>query len=452
MEQAKHARTSAKRQFTRVMKSMSDALRGAAADIPTSTLERRFDELKKKWDIAQEAHDNYSAFAEEMAADDSANLDEWIDSLASDFDQIEIKTDTRIQQLNAKETATAAAAAPSGETGLRRQSVSTVGAVKVERMKFAQFTGEIRRFPQFREEFMKHVAPLYQEEQRAFVLKSYLTDSVREEVENCGEDYDAIWKRLDQRFGDHGKLISTILDEVTSLAQGREDNLLTLQMIKVVEKAHRDLKRLGAEDEMYNATMIVTIEKKMPNNMKQEWAKEIAGKDMSSAAKFRTLLESLGNWRSRIEYLSDSVRAVKTETKGNAYHMQEGRSAPSSAGMYGGNNGATTPGRGGAEREGCWLHQLPHPIWRCREFLSLAIEERIKLVEKYKACKVCLSTSCAAGIKSPAECKRWTDPRCRIGGCQEFHSRCMHPATKISGSSAHAEGETTAGGTILKTQ
>ena len=29
---------------------------------------------RKKSDIAQEAHDNYSAFAEEMAADDSANL------------------------------------------------------------------------------------------------------------------------------------------------------------------------------------------------------------------------------------------------------------------------------------------------------------------------------------------------------------------------------------------
>ena len=46
MEHAKYARASAKRQFTRVMKSMSDAPRGAGADIPTSTLERRFDELK----------------------------------------------------------------------------------------------------------------------------------------------------------------------------------------------------------------------------------------------------------------------------------------------------------------------------------------------------------------------------------------------------------------------
>jgi hypothetical protein len=442
MEQAKNARTAAKRQFTRSMKSLSDALK--VPDIPTSTLERRFSELKKKWDTAQEAHDGYSAFTEELEAEDSANLDDWIDSLASDFDQIEIKTDAKVQQMNAKETL--------GEPGSRKQSVSTVGAVNIERMKFPRFEGEIRRFPQFREEFMKYVAPLYQEEQRAFVLKSYLTDSVREEVENCGEDYNAIWKRLDQRFGDRGKLINTILDEVTCLSQGKEDNLLTLQMIKVVEKAHRDLKRLGAEDEMYNATMIVTIEKKMPNNMKQEWAKEIAGKDMSSATKFRTLLECLENWRSRIEYLSDSVRTAKTETKGNVHHMQEGRSAPSSAGVYGENNGAATPVRGEAEREGCWLHQLPHPIWRCREFLSLAIEERIKLVEKYKACKVCLSTSCSAGIKSPAECKRWKDPRCRIGGCQEFHSRCMHPATKISGSSAHAEGETTAGGTILKTQ
>ena len=109
--------------------------------------------------------------------------------------------------------------------------------------------------------------------------------------------------------GDRGRLVNKILDEVTHLSQEKDNDAVTLQMIKAVEKAYRDLKRLNAEEEMYNATMIVTIEKKMSSAMKQEWAKEVAGKDLSSKTKFLTLLECLQNWRCRIEYIADDVRS-----------------------------------------------------------------------------------------------------------------------------------------------
>ena len=66
MEEAKKAHTLAKSGFTRAEKSLSDALK--LENLPLSTLDRRFNDLKLKWDICQETHDNYALFSEEMEA------------------------------------------------------------------------------------------------------------------------------------------------------------------------------------------------------------------------------------------------------------------------------------------------------------------------------------------------------------------------------------------------
>lgn len=471
MEQAKRTRTAAKAQFTRTKKSLNDALT-APSSVPASTLERRFEELKKRFDAVQDSHDSYTAFSDEMEDVESAALQQWIDELATEFDGLEIRTDEKIEQLK-----TSQAAIPH-ERQAKSPSTHGASALKVERMKFPKFEGGIRRYPQFKEEFLRHVAPQYQTEQLAFVLKSYLNDEVREEVESCGEDYSAVWARLDQRYGDRGRLVTKILDEVTHLQQGKNEDAFTLQMIKVVEKAHRDLARLNAEEEMYNATMIVTVEKRMPTTMKQEWAREVAGKDMSSKSKFLKLLECLQNWRCRIEYVSDDVRSTPTETRGKVFYQQDDisndRSTPAETkgtvsfqqGDRSNSNSTgdrrQRDGRFGTYRSGgipprskCWLHDNGsvsemHPIWKCKEFLGQPAEERLKLVERYKACMICLLTTCP-GATSPSNCKR-SFFKCNMGGCGETHNRLLHVLQKVTGTSAHSNGDATTDSTILLTQ
>ena len=327
-------------------------------------------------------------------------------------------------------------------------------------MEFSKFNGEIRRYPQFKEEFTKHVATMYRDEQLAFVLKSYLTKEVREEVESCGEDYDAIWLRLDQRFGDRGRLVNKILDEVTHLSQEKDNDAVTLQMIKVVERAYRDLKRLNAEEEMYNATMIVTIEKKMASAMKQEWAKEVAGKDLSSKTKFLTLLECLQNWRCRIEYIADDVRSstpLESETKGKLFYQQNSAQNATmvSDQVQHEQDGKSNTSSGGTQpREKCWIHGLDHPVWRCKEFLGQGVEERLNLVEHYKVCRICLHTTCP-GVTSSSECRSMNQFKCNLEGCGELRNRLLHVFKKVSGSSAHSDGGSAGAATgtaVLMTQ
>ena len=76
-----------------------------------------------------------------------------------------------------------------------------------------------------------------------------LNDDIREEVDNQ-DNLETLWKRLDKKYGNSGKLIDTILENLTRIPKGDEES--TIQMIKTVEKAYRDLSRMGEANEMEN--------------------------------------------------------------------------------------------------------------------------------------------------------------------------------------------------------
>jgi len=93
----------------------------------------------------------------------------------------------------------------------------------------------LRKYPRFKEEFLTHIKPLYKPSEKAFVLRSYLSDEIKEEVEGLGEDTERIWKRLDKKYGDKGKLVDGIMSEIKKLGKSvdrdhREHTLLLNRM------------------------------------------------------------------------------------------------------------------------------------------------------------------------------------------------------------------------------
>ena len=56
------------------------------------------------------------------------------------------------------------------------------------------------------------------------------------------------------------------------------------------------MSRLDAQTEMANAQTVTIIEKRMTTAMRQEWSKEVAGKELTSEAKFNQLLNWLHGW------------------------------------------------------------------------------------------------------------------------------------------------------------
>ena len=265
MEEAKKTRTAAKATFTRAEGTLLDALK--VPKLPKATLMRRFDDLKTKWDNCQSAHDSYSHFSQDMGGDEAGALEGWIDDLTKRFNGIEIITDQKLEEYQP-----VSLTSPTNNMNeyLPNSNVPKPrNAIKIQAMQFQTFKGDIRRYPQFKAEFVKHVAPQCTGDQLAFILKSYLISEIRDEVENCGEEYLKIWERLDMRYGNIQKLIDTILSDIKSMPGGKDDYISTITMINTVERAHQDLVRLDAEGEMCNSSIISEIERRMPLKMKE---------------------------------------------------------------------------------------------------------------------------------------------------------------------------------------
>ena len=187
-----------------------------------------------------------------------AAKDALIDKYSSEYIRIEAACDKFI--CNAKLTVSSDSA-----------STTSVNSIKLERVKFRSFDGDARKFPKFKAEFETYVQPLCLPSQAPFVLKSYLCDSVRREVENIDHDIAAMWKRLDSKYGTVQKQIDLIMCDFKNLPVCN-DLPSTLHMIHLVETADSDLKCLNASNELENHLVISYIENSMSKPMLERWA------------------------------------------------------------------------------------------------------------------------------------------------------------------------------------
>ena len=180
---------------------------------------------------------------------------------------------------------------------------NATGNVRLEKLKFQTFEGDMRKYPKFREEFLQHIKPHYKTEEEAFVLKHYLSSDIANEIENLGNDAAAIWQRLDLKYGDKSKLVDMIMSEFKAMKRPNEKPGEIINMINTVEKAHRDLKMMGKEAEINNSTIVSMLEEKLPKEIDAEWIKLITtkGNEYMKDDKFPALLSLLLEHKERLE-------------------------------------------------------------------------------------------------------------------------------------------------------
>ena len=422
-EVAKAKRTTAKRVFTRTEKALIQALDTNALE---ETIQRRFEEFRRQWDKVQEAHDTYIEVLEEYSEEAIAKEDEWLDEVSNRFYDLELRVDNDLLEKRKAEEQILQALKKEKEPNVdcedeRKTTLGNkdkVNTIQLERMKFEQFDGSIRKYPQFKNEFQTYVKPLINSSQLPFVLRSYLSREVKEEVENVEDNYETLWERLDEKYGDRGQLIDSIMADIKNLKVTSDNNDEgTIELIKVVEKAQRDLCRIREQDQMNNATIISVIEQKLPDKILNEWIKEVSVKNKAHRTRFLSLMQLLSEWRKRIEYRLATIRLRETERKSEK--PKTGHANHSS-------------GTSQFRKEKCWIHtDSEHPIWRCNTFQSKPVEERINLAKLNQACTLCLEVG-----HDVSQCKRKF--RCMEKDCNERHNNLLH-VDPVKGIIHHAD-------------
>ena len=72
---------------------------------------------------------------------------------------------------------------------------------------------------------------------------------------NIDHSINNIWNRLDEKYRAVHNLIDCVLSDIKGLPSCK-DSSSSLEMIRLIERAHSDLECIDALNELYNATII----------------------------------------------------------------------------------------------------------------------------------------------------------------------------------------------------
>ena len=279
--------------------------------------------------------------------------------------------------------------------------------LQLEKVKMPLFTGEIRDYPRFKMDFEKQVMPTINIESAPYILRSCLSKGPADVVKSIDDDYKAMWKRLHEKYGDPTKVVDVIMNAIQNtrnIRDGEKNRLI--ELINVVEDGYRDLKRLGLEKEITTTSSVSVIEKKLPTDVKKEWAKFVSS-DHSTVVKtdkFPSLLKFLLNQKRAIEYENAELRN-DSQVKGFV-HLSEK------------NDSKVTTSYGKPSK--CLCHKgANHLTPECRVYLSKSIEERKGILKEKGACWSCLKRG-----HRIQKCRNKNV--CGVNGCTRRHHATLH--------------------------
>ena len=170
-------RTVAKSQFTRLEKSLKKLLENQ--DSLQDTIERKFNELSAKWKEVQNAHDIYVTLIKEEEADQE---ERWIEELLSRFDDIEAEADKVLLKFKEQNQVFKEGSNTATQFAESQNTLMEKSRLQLERLKLEKFDGDLRKYPAFKERFRLYIEPMCPKSQTAFMLRSHLEPTVREEV------------------------------------------------------------------------------------------------------------------------------------------------------------------------------------------------------------------------------------------------------------------------------
>ena len=234
---------------------------------------------------------------------------EWIRNVHAHYNEISAKIESFIAQ------------------EIDHDSVRKQNLLQLEKVKMPLFTGGIRDYPRFKMDFEKQVMPTINIESAPYILRSCLSKEPAHVIKNIDDDLEAMWKRLDEKYGDPTKVVDVIMNAIQNTRNIRDgENNRFIELINVVEDGYRDLKRLGLEKEIATTSSVSVKEKKLPTDVKKEWAKLISAdhSTVDKTNKFPSLLKFLSNQKQAIEYENAELRnECHSKTKGFVHYSEK---------------------------------------------------------------------------------------------------------------------------------
>ena len=262
---------------------------------PIVSIERERTALLQQFADVKESHSKLSLL---LFPGDDNDLQDWLAKLISEFSEVNRTIDTYV--------ANSDVSTPKGPIN-----------IQLRKIPLPRFEGDIRTYPRFRRDFVELVMPTLGAKQGSFVLRQCLDKSIVRHLNSCGEDVNALLERLDERYGDPGKVTDVTINDIKNFkSTGTSEQMI--EFINLVETGYNDLKALSMVKEICNSNIVSVIESKMPKNVARQWFREIHKSDtkVDKMNKFPGLLEFLRVERKALEYGLSDLRLDSATTQG----------------------------------------------------------------------------------------------------------------------------------------
>ena len=390
LERAKRTRTNAKCKFTRKCNAFVELSNRGEQFL---VIQDKFNDVYEAFKVLDTANDSLIELINETAPHHT--MDDLLQDCDSYMNDVESSLD-KIRSMYASHVS---------------ENSSKSSQIHVKALEAPRFTGNIREYSNFKQDFGRLMVKSYGKD--SYALRSCLHGSALDVVKGVEDDYDKMFQRLDSVYGDPRKFVDTIVNEIKSIKPIQDgDSKNFVAMVDIVERCWLDLKRMGLTEEMDTVATVSMIEKLLPSVQKREWIISLDASNTNYKGMFERLLNYLLREKRVIEYTEHELRTNKTRTVHQATlnHQDQPSTSYANGNQYTTYTSAHENNKYGTsivDKKWCWIHRTTgHSIDQCKQFLQMALPDRFTAAREAGACFNCLQTTrhIAINCNAPKKC------------------------------------------------
>lgn len=278
----------------------------------------------------------------------------------------------------------------------------------LDKVQINKFDGDHINWPSFKHEFltvvhnsMKFDAPTKLRYLAHHLLENTEAHRIVTELQQMGENYQAVWQNLCEAYEDHRRVVDQHLEaffDQPQLTTGAPELLRAL----LVSTRHlvRTLLGFGVDTSRCEAILVFVLFRKLDRDSQATWSRERPPKLVARLEPFLAFLEQradgfAGDTSLPVTVVTPSTSSGQRANQPNAQSFDRRQTD----GQPATHQAAAVPSSTKIASRICPMCKGPHQLYSCQTFRALAIEARINRVKSFGVCVNCLraghqSTSC----------------------------------------------------------
>lgn len=309
---------------------------------------------------------------------------------------------------------------------LNQTVTSNAGMIRVETARPpepGEFDGRFVNWPAFRDRFRAEVHNRdFDDVTKLMYLQKACVSHAAETLgvwKPIAANYKRAWESLEEKFEDAYRLQQELISLLIHLPAFEEEAYKPLRkLVNVVNNSLRQLNAMDVSTESWDPIIICLMVAALPKTTKDSWEQKRDVRKMPTLNDLLEFLEAKIRGRSQIEFGNKKNQGQQFFTEANATKNSKKYEQKQNTA----HKDKTRKDNDTVQRTlMCYNCEDRHPLFKCKAFLEMTVQEREERASQLKLCKKCLRTH-------QGTCTGQTCARCP--NATHHYLLCRHERTK----------------------